>query len=47
MQVPSYKDTLVKDYEKGLEVLNNWTADKETKFMIIGCNSQINFKEDM
>ena len=46
MQVPSYKDTLVKDYEKGLEVLNNWTADKETKFMIIGCNSQINFKED-
>ena len=47
MQVPSYKDTLVKDYEKGLEVLKNWTADKETKFMIIGCNSQINFKEDM
>ena len=46
MQVPSYKDTLVKDYEKGIEVLKNWEPDKELKFMIIGCNAQLNFKED-
>ena len=47
MQVASYRDTLVKDYEKSIEFIKNWQPDKETKFMIIGCNSQIKFEEDM
>ena len=39
--VNSYKNTLVKDYELGKQVIINWQPTKEVAFMIKGCNAQI------
>lgn len=47
MQVASYRDTLVKDYDKALDFIIAWHPNRDLELMIIGCNSQINFKEDM
>ena len=47
MQVASYRDTLVKDYDKALDFIIAWRPNRDLELMIIGCNSQINFKEDM
>ena len=41
LNVNSYKNTLVKDYEIGRQAIINWTPSKEIKFMIDGCNSQM------
>lgn len=41
LNVNSYKNTLVKDYELGTQVIISWQPSKEVKFMIDGCNAQI------
>lgn len=41
LNVNSYKNTLVKDYEIGRQAIVNWTPSKEIKFMIDGCNAQL------
>ena len=41
LNVNSYKNTLVKDYEIGRQAIINWTPSKEIKFMIDGCNAQM------
>ena len=41
LNVNSYKNTLVKDYDIGRQVIINWNPSKEVKFMIDGCNAQI------
>lgn len=41
LNVNSYKNTLVKDFEIGRQAIINWQPNKEIKFMIDGCNAQI------
>lgn len=41
LNVNSYKNTLVKDFEIGRQAIINWKPNKEIKFMIDGCNAQI------
>lgn len=41
LRVNSYRNTLVKDYEIGRQVIINWQPSKELTFMISGCNAQI------
>ena len=41
LNVNSYKNTLVKDFEIGRQAIINWTPSKEIKFMIDGCNAQM------
>lgn len=41
LNVNSYKNTLVKDYELGRQFIISWQPSKEVKFMIDGCNAQI------
>lgn len=41
LNVNSYKNTLVKDFEMGRQAIINWNPSKEIKFMIDGCNAQI------
>lgn len=41
LKVNSYKNTLVKNYEKGIEFISNWKPTKELKYTIEGCNAQI------
>lgn len=41
LNVNSYKNTLVKDYDIGRQAIINWNPSKEVKFMIDGCNAQI------
>lgn len=41
LRVNSYKNTLIKDYEIGRQVIINWQPNKELAFMISGCNAQI------
>ncbi|MGH4125129.1 MAG: ORF6C domain-containing protein [Clostridium sp.] len=43
MQVNSYRNTAVAEFEKGKEFLNNWEPDRELELMIKGANSQISF----
>lgn len=41
LNVNSYKNTLVKDFEIGKRVIIEWQPSKEIAFMIKGCNAQI------
>lgn len=41
MQVNTYRNTAVKDYEKGKQFLKEWKPDQELSYMIIGANSGI------
>lgn len=41
LNVNSYKNTLVKDFEIGRKVIIDWQPSKEISFMIKGCNAQI------
>lgn len=41
LNVNSYKNTLVTDYDIGRQAIINWNPSKEVKFMIDGCNAQI------
>lgn len=41
LEVNSYKNTLVKDFEAGKQAIINWCPSKEVSFMIRGCNAQI------
>ena len=45
MQVPAYRDTLVKDYEKALKYIEDWKPNRDLELMIIGCNAQIEMEE--
>lgn len=41
MQVASYRDTLVKDYDKALHFIIAWHPNRDLELMIIGCNAQL------
>lgn len=41
LNVNSYRNTLVKDFEIGRKVIIEWQPSKEIAFMIKGCNAQI------
>ncbi|EES50477.1 ORF6C domain-containing protein [Clostridium botulinum] len=41
LEVNSYKNTLVKDFETGKQAIINWCPSKEVSFMIRGCNAQM------
>ena len=41
--VPSYKDTLKKDFDKAVEYIEQWKPQKEIMYMILGANNQIGF----
>ncbi|MCR3760372.1 ORF6C domain-containing protein [Clostridium felsineum] len=41
LNVNSYKNTLVKDFEIARQVIISWQPSKEIAFMIKGCNAQI------
>lgn len=41
MQVNSYKNTAVKDFEKGQILISNWRPTRELELMIKGANSQV------
>ncbi|KHD35190.1 hypothetical protein NL50_14900 [Clostridium acetobutylicum] len=41
LNVNSYKNTLVKDFEIGKQAIINWQPNREIAFMIKGCNAQI------
>ncbi|MBU5227828.1 ORF6C domain-containing protein [Clostridium senegalense] len=41
MQVNSYKNTAVKDFEKGQILISNWRPTRELDLMIKGANSQV------
>ena len=41
MQVASYRDTLVKDYDKALDFIIAWRPNRDLELMIIGCNAQL------
>ena len=41
MQVASYRDTLVKDYDKALDFIIAWHTNSDLELMIIGCNAQL------
>lgn len=43
MQVNTYKNTLVKDYQMGRQVICDWKPGRELELMIKGCNAQMNF----
>lgn len=45
MQVASYRDTLVKDYDKALDFITAWHPNRDLELMIIGCNAQIEMEE--
>lgn len=40
MGVNSYKNTPVKSYQKGKDILGSWEPDADLKLMILGANSQ-------
>lgn len=41
MQVASYRDTLIKDYDKALHFIIAWRPSRDLELMIIGCNAQL------
>lgn len=41
MQVASYRDTLIKDYDKALDFIIAWHPNRDLELMIIGCNAQL------
>ena len=41
MQVASYKDTPIKDFELAKKVIIDWQPNRELELMIKGCNAQI------
>lgn len=41
LDVNSYKNTLVKDFELGRQAVISWQPSKELSFMIRGCNAQM------
>ena len=41
MQVASYKDTPIKDFELAQKVIIDWQPNRELELMIKGCNAQI------
>ena len=41
MQVASYRDTLIKDYDKALDFIIAWYPNRDLELMIIGCNAQL------
>lgn len=41
LNVASYKDTAVKDFERAKEVINSWKPSRELELMIMGSNSQM------
>ena len=41
MRVNSYKNTLIKDFEIGRQVIISWKPSKDVAFMISGCNAQM------
>lgn len=45
MQVASYRDTLIKDYDKALDFIIAWHPNRDLELMIIGCNAQIEMEE--
>ena len=45
MQAATYRDTLVKDYEKALKYIEGWKPNRDLELMIIGCNAQIEMEE--
>lgn len=45
MQVASYRDTLVKDYDKALDFITAWHPNRDLELMIIGCNAQIEMED--
>lgn len=47
MQVNSYKNTALKDLEKGKNLLSNWKPNRELELMIKGANSQVRYEEVM
>lgn len=45
MQAATYRDTLVKDYEKALKYIEGWKPNRDLELMIIGCNAQIEMED--
>lgn len=43
MQVNSYRNTAVKDFERARNFILNWKASRELELMIAGANSQMSF----
>ena len=41
MQAASYRDTLIKDYDKALDFIIAWRPSRDLELMIIGCNAQL------
>lgn len=41
MQVNTYKNTSVKEFDKGKKVLESWKPSRELELMIVGANSQM------
>jgi anti-repressor protein len=41
LNVASYKDTAVKDFERAKEVISGWKPSRELELMIMGSNSQM------
>ena len=44
IQVNSYKNTSTVNYDKGKELIDNWTPNRDLELMILGANSQIKIK---
>ncbi len=41
LNVASYKDTAIKDFDRAKEVISNWKPSRELELMIMGSNSQV------
>lgn len=41
LNVASYKDTPIKDYDWAIEVIDSWKPSRELELMIMGSNSQV------
>lgn len=46
LNVNSYRNTLVKDFEIGKRAIIDWIPSKEIRFMIDGCNAQIRMQDE-
>ena len=45
LNVASYKDTPLKDFELGKKTIIDWKPTRELELMIIGCNAQIRMED--
>lgn len=42
-EIPSYRDTLKRDFDEAKDFITNWKPTREIAFMIVGANSQSEF----